>query len=853
MVASTALVAGGSRAVARQQNGRGLLLRAKAAKRRSARKVHIKKISRLRKPEDMSLEQWQIALRREFGQKQNFRLKNAGREPVFSEFEVTNPQTKRTYRVAIRGEGLGENFCSCPDFTTNTLGTCKHVEFTLARLRRKRDNRKALAAGFHPAYSEVYVRYGAKREVMFRPGTACPEGLCRAAEQFFDAHGRLEPEAYLRFHTFLRQAAHWDHELRCYDDALALIAEVRDRARLADEIDRAFPGGIRSPAFKNLLKVPLYPYQCEGALFAAKAGRCLVADDMGLGKTIEAIAAVEILARTVGLQRVLVISPTSLKHQWKREIEKFADRPALVVEGLLARRAQLYAADSFYKLTNYDVVHRDLDLIRQWEPELVILDEAQRIKNWKTRTATSVKRIQSQHAFVLTGTPLENRLEELHSIVEFVDRFRLGPMFRFLDEHQHVDETGRVIGYRNLSRISETLSPILIRRTKDKVLRELPERMEKRMFVPMTPEQRKHHEENRELVAKIVAKWRRIGFLSEADQRRLMIFLQNMRMSCNSTYLLDQSTDHGVKADEMMVLLGEILENPEIKVVVFSQWVRMHELVVARLKPRRLEHVLFYGGVPGPKRKDLIHRFKEDPDCRLFLSTDAGGVGLNLQHASVVINLDQPWNPAVLEQRIGRVHRLGQHRPVRVVHFISQGTIEEGMLALLGFKRSVFAGVLDGGQDEVFMGGTRLKQFMESVEKATGSIPPSMPAASPMPAEEEEAGEEEARGEEREEARSRESGRRGEQEPAAFEAAPPQAPAAETLWTDVLAAGVNFLQKLSQGLTAGKPEAAGAPLSTLGSFVTRDEPSGPAYFKLPLPKPEVMEQLLGVLASLVPR
>ena len=178
MAASTALVVEASRAVAQRQNGRRHLVSAKPAKRRSARRVRIKKLSRLRKPEDMTLEQWQIALRREFGRKQNFRLKNVGREPVFSEFDVTNPQTKRTYRVAIRGEGLGENYCSCPDFTTNTLGTCKHVEFTLARLHRNRVYRKALAAGFHPEYSEVYVRYGAKREVMFRPGKSCPEGLC---------------------------------------------------------------------------------------------------------------------------------------------------------------------------------------------------------------------------------------------------------------------------------------------------------------------------------------------------------------------------------------------------------------------------------------------------------------------------------------------------------------------------------------------------------------------------------------------------------------------------------------------------------------------------------------------------
>ena len=113
----------------------------------------------------------------------------------------------------------------------------------------------------------------------------------------------------------------------------------------------------------------------------------------------------------------------------------------------------------------------------------------------------------------------------------------------------------------------------------------------------------------------------------------------------------------------------------------------MHELVAAAARgSASWDHVLFHGGVPGPQRKDLIDRFQEDPDCRLFLSTDAGGVGLNLQHASVVVNLDLPWNPAVLEQRIGRVHRLGQHRPVRVVHFIAQGTIEEGMLGAAGLQ-----------------------------------------------------------------------------------------------------------------------------------------------------------------------
>ncbi|MDO8837136.1 MAG: DEAD/DEAH box helicase, partial [Vicinamibacterales bacterium] len=318
---------------------------------------------------------------------------------------------------------------------------------------------------------------------------------------------------------------------------------------------------------------------------------------MGLGKTVEALAAAEIMAQQFGVERVLIVCPTSLKHQWEREISRFTTRHTTVIGGLRARRdAQYRSASTFFVITNYDTVHADLDVIAAWSPDLVILDEAQRIKNWKTRTARSVKRLASPYTIVLTGTPLENRLEELVSIVEFVDRYRLGPTFRFLADHQVHDEHGKVVGYRNLDRIGHTLAPILIRRNKRQVAEQLPERLDKNFFVPMTPQQIVHHEENRDLAGRIVSKWRRYKFLSEADQRRLMIALQNMRMSCDSTYLLDHETDFGVKADELATLLDEVLEHPDAKVVVFSQWLRMHELLVRRMADKPFGHVLFHGG-----------------------------------------------------------------------------------------------------------------------------------------------------------------------------------------------------------------------------------------------------------------
>jgi SNF2 family DNA or RNA helicase len=500
------------------------------------------------------------------------------------------------------------------------------------------------------------------------------------------------------------------------------VAGRRDAEQRAKAIAGAFPRGAADPKLAKLLRVPLYPYQAEGALFAARSGRCLIGDEMGLGKTVQAIAAAEILTRLCGVTRVLVICPTSLKYQWQQEIKRFSGRESRVIAGGRAQRQKEYGADDFCKITNYEKLKPDLDLIAAWAPDLVIVDEAQRVKNWNTIASRALKRIDSPYAVVLTGTPLENKLEELISIVQFIDQHRLGPTWKLLHQHQTKDEFGRVTGYTGLEKIGDTLATLMVRRRKSEVLQQLPERTDQNLLVPMTEAQMLLHDENAEIVAKIVQRWRRMKFLSDTDQRRLTCALQNMRMSCNSTYLLDQETDHGVKADELAALFDELFVQPEAKAVVFSQWTRTHEIVIRRLDARGIGYVSFHGGVPSEKRPALVDRFRDDPDCRVFLSTDAGSTGLNLQHASTLVNMDLPWNPAILEQRIGRIHRMGQKRPVQVVNFIAKGTIEEGMLSTLAFKRSLAAGILDGGTGEIALGGSRLNRFMKDVENVTGSM-----------------------------------------------------------------------------------------------------------------------------------
>jgi len=801
--------------------------------RKTKKKAEEPKVSRTQIPAGMTLEEWQTKLRRQFGREQNFTFKNVGPNAAFSDFLVTNPESRRTYRVTIRGKNLGDNACTCADFATNTLGTCKHIEFTLSKLERSKKALPELKAGYLPPCGEVVLRYGSRRQVRYRPPADPNPALAKVAAKFFEADGILKPGAAAKFDEFLAAAVKHDPDLRVGDDVMAYLAELRDAEERAAKVTEAFPEGIKSKAFDGLLKVSLYDYQRQGVLFAARVGRVLLGDEMGLGKTPQALAAAEVMAKLYGVERVLIVCPTSLKHQWKNEIKRFTLRDARVIEGLKPRRAEGFSDPApFFKITNYDTIHADLDAIAAWGPDLVVLDEAQRIKNWATRAARSVKQIRSPYAVVLTGTPLENRLEELISIVQFVDPHRLGPTFRLLHDHQVRDAVGKVVGYKDLNTLGETLAPVLLRRNKSQVLTQLPARIESTVFVPMTQLQRDIHTENQEEVARIVHKWRRFKFLSEADKRRLMISLQNMRMVCDSSYLIDPKTDQGLKTAEVMTLLGEALEQPGTKAVVFSQWLRMHELLVKLAKKNKWGHVLFHGGVPGRDRGKLVDQFRDNPDCRIFFSTDAGGVGLNLQFASVVVNVDLPWNPAVLNQRIGRVHRLGQQNPVRVLNIVAKGTIEEGMLSVLAFKSSLFAGILDGGAADVQLGGTRLTKFMEAVEATTADIP------APAPAEKEEA--DEAKREFSEKPK-----------PAAEEAPV----ASSDPWEMLIRAGTSLIEQFIRpapgkpSVTDGKSGSGGGVASP--SIIRKDTETGEPYLRLPVPPPDVLEKALGALQKLL--
>jgi SNF2 family DNA or RNA helicase len=429
-----------------------------------------------RKPVNMSLEDWQIALRKQFVTGKSFGIKKMDGHPVFCDYSVYNPETKNSYKVAIRNNDQVMNFCSCLDFKTNHLGTCKHIEAVLLQIKSNPRLAVMLDTGFTPPYSSVYLQYGKERKVKLRIGTDSTVKFKNMCWEYFDKEMTLTPFGYANFEQFRMRAIEIDPDFRCYDDALSFILETREKSRRDRLIEEHYPTGEE---LEGILTAKLFPYQQTGILFAAKAGRSLICDEMGLGKTIQAIGVAELMKEETGISNVLIICPTSLKYQWQSEIHRFSPATVQVIEGLPHIRWQQYESDAFFKVVSYHTLSNDLDAINQVEFDMVILDEAQRIKNWKTKIAQSVKKIRSVYALVLTGTPLENKLEELYSIVQFVDPFRLGPYYRFLDRYQVKNETGRVIGYNHLHEISRILSDIMIRRTKKEVLAQLPERMDK--------------------------------------------------------------------------------------------------------------------------------------------------------------------------------------------------------------------------------------------------------------------------------------------------------------------------------------------------------------------------------------
>jgi hypothetical protein len=673
--------------------------------------------------------------------------------------EAKGKRTARPYATVLTRVAPLEASCACPDFVSSSLGACKHVLAVLGDLFTK-----------HPLADLAASPAAATRLpnlLTWTPSLALRGPLDRLAGLRWLARHEAPPRGWIESHLpgdpdfggrmFVPDPA----TLARLDRRIALLGQIRAHAHLtvlpaaravveselASAERRHEARSVVKSALRHLrtLKRTLYPYQREGVTRFLETGRLLLADDMGLGKTTQAVASCHALHRAGAVKRGVLIVPAALKSQWLREWQQTTDVPAALVEGTPAERARLYRSlDSGFLILGYEQLLRDFAHLQRLAPDLVVLDEAQRIKNWATKSAAYVKALTPRYRLVLTGTPMENRLEELASVLDWVDETALMPKWRLDPWHTTaLGDGGRgTTGARNLDTLRVRLAACMLRRVRREVLEQLPSRTDTRVPVSMTPQQREEHDALTPAIAALAARGRARP-LTQPEFLRLMSLLTTQRMISNGlgqlrfdelwpTYQRARPDDalleglFAPKLVELRRLVEDLVLRQERKVVIFSQWRRMLRLaewsVRDLLGDNGLRAVFFTGAESQRLRSRSIVDFHDEDAVRVMFLSDAGGVGLNLQRAaSACINLELPWNPAVLEQRIGRIYRLGQERPIDVFNLTSDTGIEARIADLVTSKQALFTGLFDGSSDSVQF--AQASSFMADVEKIVAASP----------------------------------------------------------------------------------------------------------------------------------
>jgi superfamily II DNA/RNA helicase len=649
-----------------------------------------------------------LAERKEKALRENYKIQFA--DNIYGEHEVINEKGTRYY-VTFRDLDNQQGYCCCPDFQTNKLGMCKHLMAAFI-VARKTPGFQSKANDY--PFVEIYLDPLKNYQIAWFYPDSLPPGVKSLINEYFGDSHVLPHEKTGNMLNFIESAqAYKNINIRPeVHTAVESFFEDRMIRRMSTNAQLDF----------SILNCDLFHYQKEGIDFAAMRKSAIIADEMGLGKTVQAIGAAIFKKDLFGFERTLVICPASLKDQWKREIERFSDEKATIIEGPPDRRQHIYKNElDYFLIANYETVLRDLPVLRDDPPDYIILDEAQRIKNYETLTANTVKQIPKKHALVITGTPIENRLIDLYSIMDFLDPKILSPLWEFSYQHCYFDlvKRNKINGYYNLQGLKERLKPVLIRREKHDVLKQLPKIRHLDIPVPMHRRQAELHAAYARGVARLIHK----KFLTPFDMQRLMILLGKMRMVCDSTHLVEPGEPCSPKLDELKQVLFDKLDmdHSTHKVVIFSEWIRMNQMIGRLLRDNNIGYVELNGKVPVANRPKLIKEFEDNPDCKVFLSTEAGGTGLNLQTADVVINFELPWNPAKKNQRIGRIDRLGQKNThLTVISFITQNSIETRIASGLVLKQDLFDSVLspDSALDEVDFTSKNRSQFLQDLENA---------------------------------------------------------------------------------------------------------------------------------------
>lgn len=468
----------------------------------------------------------------------------------------------------------------------------------------------------------------------------------------------------------------------------------------------------------STMKLQPYPYQKIGISFLVHNKKGLIGDTMGLGKSCQALGAFHHLHKNGKTKRMLVICPASLKYQWHDEISKFTDHTSVVIDGTAAKRRKQWASVEDYDIViaNYETVRGDLETVKSLDFDVVACDEAHKMKNRQSQTYKAIIQLDAAYKFALTGTPMQNRPEEVHALMSFVDENILGGITQFRKDHiVYGEKYGRkfvAIGAKRLGPLRQKIAPHMVRRMKDEVAPDLPPLIESEYPVTLSKEQqrimenishemdslssemKKYFEEHPE-AKRFPGEEKVMGYLNmmvaAADDPRLLLM--------SDSNMVKQLGAPGSKASQfpkieaIFEIAEEAIAGGERKIFLFTKFARMKELIDKHLTMRFGKETVtpgIHGRMPAYDRQQSLKQFEQDPNAIFFVCTDAANFGLNAAFCPLLINVDNDWNPSVREQRNGRIHRInGELDRYRVVDLVALNSIDEVVLGVINKKKAL--------------------------------------------------------------------------------------------------------------------------------------------------------------------
>jgi SNF2 family DNA or RNA helicase len=511
------------------------------------------------------------------------------------------------------------------------------------------------------------------------------------------------------------------------------LKKIREMSKVDHPVNLKVPG----------LNGTLYNYQKLGVMFALANGYgVMIADEMGLGKTLQAISTALYLRHRGEIEEALIIVPPSLKFNWALEIEKWTNEPYVVIDGNPTERvAQWLDEDAFFYVVNFELLLEDifggrtykekenetnqqriereakmaktaqrarlLKSVREKRWGFIAVDEAHALKNATSRRTKNVRSLRSRFRMALTGTPLDGRLEELHSVMEFVCPGLLGSWTRFMQRHAETDHFGKVIKYKRIAEVRDKIAPHFIRRLKKDVLNDLPDKVYSNRMVLMSPAEKK--------IYKSIANH---GHEATKESEALVATIR-CKQFCNSPALIASAMEKEEDADQKEIeklrklksskleafkeILQEVVVENLHKVLVFSQYAEMVKILMEVFDDMGLKYLCIWGDTDKKLRADYQKQFNEDKTIDIMVGTEAMSTGLNFTSADYVINYDDNWTPAFMAQREDRAHRIGQKNTVTVINFICADTIEERIRDVLYQKSAISAQALGDDTDEMVL------------------------------------------------------------------------------------------------------------------------------------------------------